>query len=111
MKLPFPDWVLVTPIKVVVDVPGEDGVDEQEIFNGKCNFNEKSKTVMNAEKQLVTLSGSCIFKGDIYPDKPIKGNITLLDNEDNELESRQIYTYRKIRNPDGSIFSTELDLM
>lgn len=111
MKLPFPDWLLVTPIKVVVELPGEDGVEETEIFNGKCNFNEKSKTVMNAERQLVTLSGSCIFKDDIYPNKPIKGYITLVDDEGNKIESRQIYAYRKIRNPDGSIYSTELDLM
>lgn len=111
MKLPFPEWILVTPIKVVVEVPGEDGVEEREVFKGKCNFDENSKTVMNAERQLVTLSGSCIFKGDIYPNKPIKGYITLLDSGDKEIESRQIYTYRKIRNPDGSIYSTELDLM
>lgn len=111
MKLPFPEWLLVTSIKVVVEIPGEDGVEEQEIFKGKCNFDEKSKTVMNAERQLITLSGSCIFKGDIYPNKPISGYITLLDSEDKEIESRQIYNYRKIRNPDGSIYSTELDLM
>ncbi|MGJ0848642.1 hypothetical protein SAMN02745784_02992 [Tissierella praeacuta DSM 18095] len=111
MKLPFPDWLLVTPIKVITEIPGEDGVEEHEIFNGKCNFNEKSKTVINAERQLVTLSGSCIFKGDIYPNKPIKGYVTLLDSEEKEAESRQIYNYRKIRNPDGSIYSTELDLM
>lgn len=110
MKLPFPNWILVTPIKVIVELPGEDGVEEKEIFNGKCNFSEKSKTTLNAENQLVTLSGSCIFKDDIYPNKPIKGYIVLLD-KDEEKEKRQIYRYRKIRNPDGSIFSTELDLM
>lgn len=111
MKLPFPNWLLVTPIKVYGELPGEDGVTDELIFDGKCNFNEKSKTVMNAERQLVTLSGSCIFKGDIYPNKPIKGYIILVDDEGNKIESRQIYNYRKIRNPDGSIYSTELDLM
>jgi len=47
MKLPFPDWLLVTPIKVYVELPGEDGVTDELIFDGKCNFNEESKTVMN----------------------------------------------------------------
>ncbi len=111
MKLPFPDWILVTPVKVIAEIPGETGIEEQEVFNGKCNFNEESKTIMNAERQLITLSGSCIFKGDIYPDKPIKGYITLIDVNGNKIESRQIYSYRKLRNPDGSIYSTELDLM
>lgn len=111
MKLPFPDWCLVTPIKVFAEVPSKDGFEKVLIFEGKCNFSEKSKTVLNGERQLVTLGGSCLFKGDIYPGKPIKGYIALIDNEGNEIESRQIYSYRKPRNPDGSIYSTELDLV
>lgn len=105
MKLPFPDWLLVSPIKVYAEVPGEDGVTEIEIFNGKCNFSEKSRTTLNEHRQVVELSGKAIFKGDIYPGELIKGYIEL------DGVKRTIYRSRKPRNPDGSIFSTELDLM
>lgn len=105
MKLPFPDWVLVTPIKVYAEIDGEDGVEEILIFDGKCNFSEKSRTTLNEQRQVVELTGKALFKGDIYPDKLIKGCVEIDGIE------RTIYRSRKPRNPDGSIFSTELDLM
>lgn len=105
MRLPFPDWCLVTDIKVFVEVPGEDGVTEVKIFDGKCNFSEKSKTTLNEQRQVVELSGKALFKGDIYPGQLIKGYIDLGGVK------KTIYRSRKPRNPDGSIFSTELDLM
>lgn len=105
MKLPFPDWCLVTPVEVWAEVPGEDGVAEDLIFDGLCNFSEKSKTTLNEQRQVVELSGKALFKGDIYPGKLIKGYIKL------GKIKKTIYRTRKPRNPDGSIFSTELDLM
>lgn len=105
MKLPFPDWILVTPIKVYAEIDGEDGVSEDLIFDDKCNFSEKSRTALNEQKQVVNLSGKAIFKGDIYPGKLIKGYIVL------DGVKRTIHRSRKPRNPDGSIYSTELDLM
>lgn len=105
MKLPFPDWILVTPIKVYAEIPGEDGIENALIFEGKCNFSERSKTTLNEQRQVVELSGKAIFKGDIYPGNLIKGYIDL------DGIKKTIYRSRKPRNPDGSIFSTELDLM
>lgn len=105
MKLPFPDWCLTVPIKVFAEVPGEDGVTEVLIFDGKCNFSEKSRTTLNEQKQVVTLSGKALFKGDIYPGKLIKGHIDL------DGIKKTIHGSRKPRNPDGSVYSTELDLM
>lgn len=105
MKLPFPDWALVTPIKVYEEEPSEDGVKEKLIFDGKCNFSEKSRTTINEQKQVVELTGKVLLKGDIYPGKPIKGYVVIGDVR------RTIYRSRKLRNPDGSIYSTELDLM
>ena len=105
MKLPFPDWILVTPIKVYAEINGEDGVSDILIFNGKCNFSVKSKTTLNEQRQVVELSGKAIFKGDIYPGQLIKGYIDL------DGVKKTIYRSRKPRNPDGSIFSTELDLV
>lgn len=105
MKLPFPDWCLVTPIKVYAEEPGEDGVIETLIFDGKCNFSEKSRTTLNEQKQVVELTGKVLCKGDIYPGKQIKGSVEL------DGMKRTIHRSRKPRNPDGSIYSTELDLM
>lgn len=105
MKLPFPDWCLVTPIKVYAEEPGEDGVTETLIFDGKCNFSEKSRTTLNEQRQVVELTGKALFKGDICPGKQIKGYVEL------DGTKRTIYRSRKPRNPDGSIYSTELELM
>jgi len=105
MRLPFPKWILVTPIKVYVEEVTEDGVSEVLIYDGQCNLSEKSRTTMNEQRQLVELSGKAIFQGDINPGKPIKGYVEL------EGTKRTIYKTRKPRNPDGSIYSTELELM
>ncbi len=105
MKLPFPDWCLVTPIKVYAEIAGEDGVADELIFDGLCNFSERSRTTLNEQRQVVELTGKALFKGDIYPGKQIKGYVEL------DGTRRTIYRSRKPRNPDGSIYSTELDLM
>jgi hypothetical protein len=104
MKLPFPTWCLNTPIKVYAEIPGEDGVTEELIFDGKCNFSERSRTTLNEQRQVVNLSGKALFKGDIYPEL-IKGYVEL------DGVRRTIYKSSKPRNPDGTIYSTELDLM
>lgn len=105
MRLPFPYLILVTPIKVYAETPGENGVTEELIFDGKCNFSEKSRTTLNEQKQVVELTGRALFEGDIHPGKPIRGFVMVGDVK------KTIYRIRKPRNPDGSIFSTELDLM
>lgn len=106
IKLPFPKWTLVTPIKIYQTYINEDGepVDEL-LFDGKCNYSEKSKQIMNAERQLITLSGKVICMGDIAPQsEKIEGYIEI-----NGLK-KNIYRSARPRNPDGSIFSTELEL-
>ena len=105
MKLPFPDWCLVTPIKVYAEEETEDGVEEKLIFDGKCNYSEKTKTTLNEQRQVVELTGKVLLKGDIYPEKLIKGYVVI------DGVKRTIFRSRKLRNPDGSIYSTELDLM
>ena len=105
MKLPFPDWCLVTPIEVFVEIAGEDGVEEKLIYKGKCNFSERTRSTLNENKQVVELTGHALFKGDIYPGGLIKGYVVI------DGIKRSIYRSQKPRNPDGSIYSTELDLM
>lgn len=105
MKLPFPEWLLETHVRVYIEEPGEDGVEEKLIFDGLCILSEKSRTTLNEQRQVVELTGKIIIKGDIYPGKPIRGYVEL-----NGIK-RTIFRSRKVRNPDGSIYSTEIDLM
>lgn len=105
MKLPFPDWCLVVPIKVYAEVDNEDGVSDILIFDGKCNLSEKSRTTLNEKQQVVRLSGRVLCKGDIYPGQQLKGFIDI------DGTRKTIHSVRKPRNPDGSVYSTELELM
>lgn len=105
MKLPFPKWILTTPVAVYqtgTDKRGEPV--EDLIFDGLVSYDEKQRQVMNAERQLVLLSGKIIIEGDIRPGQTIEGFVNIGDIE------KKIYGAQRPRNPDGSVFSTELDL-
>lgn len=106
LKLPFPKWTLVTPVKVFQTSISEDGEPIEElIFEGKCNYNEITKRVRNETGELVTLTGKVICMGDIAPQyNRIEGYVEI-----NGVKSI-IYKGARPRNPDGSIFSTELEL-
>lgn len=105
-KLPFPKWILVTPIKIYQTYINEDGEPvETLLYDGPCNYSEKTKQTLDAERRLISLSGKVIVKGDINPGKLIEGYIQVGDIK------KDIYRTSRPRNPDGSVFSTELDLM
>lgn len=36
-------------------------------FSGKCNYQDKARTVLTAEKKLVQITGTALFPGDICP--------------------------------------------
>lgn len=104
-KLPFPRWILNTPLKVYKTEQNEDGEPVEEIlFDGLASYDEKSRQVMDAERRLVRLSGKVIIEGDINPGKVIEGLVKI-----GEVE-KTIHGSQRPRNPDGSVFSTELDL-
>lgn len=104
MKLPFPRFQAKTDIKVHSTVQGEDGEEETLLYEGKCIYTDKSKTVLNAERELITLSGKAVIEGDINPGKVIKGFVEV-DNI-----KKKIYGAERPTNPDGTVFSTELNL-
>ncbi|MEK4449930.1 hypothetical protein [Paenibacillus sp. FSL L8-0506] len=105
-KLPFPHWILKTPVKVYLTYTSENGEPIEElIFDGLCCHEEKMKQKLDKERRLVTLSGKMIFKGDINPGKLIEGLVRLEGSE------RTIFNAIRPKNPDGSVFSTELELM
>lgn len=76
------------------------------IFQGKCFLSEKSRQKLNAEKQLITLSGEALFNGDISPDTSmIDGYVKIGETE------YAIYGSEKAKNPDGSVNFTRLELI
>ncbi len=73
----------------------------------KCNYQDKAKRVLTAEKVLVQLTAKAYFVGDIAPNLSVisGGQVTVFG------ETRQIYQGTKARNPDGSVNFTELEIM
>ena len=104
MKLPFPRFLAKTDIKVYSTTRGEEGEEETLLYTGKCIYTDKSKQVMNAERQLITLSGKAVIEGDINPNKQIQGYILVNDIK------KIINSAERPLNPDGTVFSTELNL-
>lgn len=99
-----------TSVKVVLyaEEIGEDG-EPLEALNKEllCNYQDKAKTVITAEKKLVNLTAQAYFTGDIAPDLPIIGGGELTVNG----VKRRIYQGEKARNPDGTVNYTRLDLV
>lgn len=105
MKFPFPRWNQVTPVKVFRTETSEDGEPVEElIYDAKCFYDEKSRQVMDAERRLVQLSGLIVIEGDIYPGQSFEGLVEVAG------ERKTIHRVKRPRNPDGSVFSTELEL-
>lgn len=107
--LNFPDWALHTPVRVYKVINGEDGEETSQIFEGLCNFSEKPKTYLTANQRLVRLSGRGIFKGPLNDGQKFKGYLELIKKSGNE--KREIANIYFTRNTDGSIFSTEVELL
>lgn len=104
-KLPFPRWILNTPVKVYNTELSEDGEPVEELlFDGLAFYDEKSRQVLDAERRLVLLSGLIVIEGDIRPGQTIEGFVQI------GAEQKNIYRTKRPRNPDGSVFSTELEL-
>lgn len=111
MKYPqlVPDRVCTTPITVYREGGlNKDGSPKRTvIFNGMCNYAEKTKQIVNAEKQLITINATALFNGDIAPDADsIEGEVIVLHGR-----HRRIYSSDKARNPDGTVNYTRLELI
>ena len=104
LKLPFPKWLANTPIEVWFEGINTDGdYEEKIIFEGNCIYTDKAKQVLNAERQLILLSGEVVIEGSIYYG-PFEGYVKV-----NGIK-KKIYSIERPLNPDGTVFSTELNL-
>lgn len=102
LKLPFPRFLAKTDIKVYSTYINEDGEPVEDlVFEGKSIYTDKTRQVMTAEKQLITLSGKAVIEGNI---KIEQGIVEVGEKKKN------IYSIERPLNPDGTVFSTELNL-
>lgn len=76
-------------------------------YSGKCNYQDKARTILTAEKKLVQVTGSALFPGDICPELPvISGGSAAVFGA-----GHRIVEGRKARNPDGTVNYTEVLLV
>ena len=76
-------------------------------YSGKCNYQDKARTVLTAEKKLIQITGTALFPGDICPDLPvISGGSAVIFGV-----KRRIEQGAKARNPDGTVNYTEVMLV
>lgn len=103
-----PPRVCRTPCVVVLtDGTGEDGAPKEVArLLLKCNWQDKPKQVLNAERQLIQLGGVALFDGDIAPQVDVLAGTA-------EIYGKEwtIHLGSKCRNPDGSVNYTRLELM
>lgn len=76
-------------------------------YSGKCNYQDRAKTILTAEKKLVEITGIALFPGDICPELAVISGGTAVIFE----VKRRIQQGRKARNPDGSVNYTEVMLI
>ena len=76
-------------------------------YSGKCNYQDKAKTIFTADKKMVQITGSALLPGDICPELPVisGGTATIFGVK------RKIQEARKARNPDGTVNYTEVLLI
>ncbi|WP_415068189.1 hypothetical protein [Lacrimispora sp.] len=73
----------------------------------KCNFQDRAKTILTAEKKMVRIAGTAMLSGDIAPEIPSLsgGTVTVFGRE------RRIEQGTKNRNPDGTVNFCTLEVV
>lgn len=105
MKLPFPKWTLTKTVSICSIANDENNKPTQSvIFSGKARYDKKSKQILNAQRELVMISGVVVCEGDIAIPFD-KSTIVIVDGQE-----KNVIRVNKPDNPDGSVFSTELML-
>ena len=104
-----PDCVCTTSITLTLTngVTERGAPDEVILEDKKCNFSEKMKQVLDAERRLVTLSAVALFNGDIAPNLKTLEGYVFVDGGPQLL----IFRAERPRNPDGTVNYTRLELM
>lgn len=108
-KLPFPDFLCVTPCVIKLDKPSlsEDGEPMTTApIKTLCIYSECRKRLYDKDGKYTELVGKVIVKGDIAPKmlEISSGTITIRDRV------MTIYSGIRAKNPDGTVNHTEFEL-
>jgi len=102
---PIPENALATPVTIVIST-GQTvyGGTTDLTVSGRCRLIEKTTQRLDAERRLITLSGTVYLSGDIVPGLDVieGGTVTI------GSRSWQIYSAERPRNPDGTVHHTKL---
>lgn len=110
----YPCLVLKSACKIACTVTiytegiTEDGEPEIAIQGEfKCNYQDGAKTILTKEQKKVEITGTALFCGDIAPNLPVisDGEVTIFG------VTRKIARGTKVRNPDGTVNYTRLELI
>lgn len=102
-KFPKPPSIMMnTDIEIIQEIDGEDGVTEALVYKGKCYYEEAIRRVLDENRQVIELSGLAI----VYTNLVFNKAFIKIDGK-----TRTIYRTSRPRNPDGSVYSTEMELI
>ena len=102
-KFPKPPSIMMnTDIEIIQEIDGEDGVTETLVYRGKCYYEEAIRRVLDENRQVIELSGLAI----VYTNLVFNKAFIRIDGK-----TRTIYRTSRPRNPDGSVYSTEMELI
>lgn len=102
-KFPKPPSIMMnTDIEIIQEIDGEDGATEVLVYRGKCYYEEAIRRVLDENRQVIELSGLAI----VYTNLVFNKAFIKIDGK-----TRTIYRTSRPRNPDGSVYSTEMELI
>lgn len=112
MKYPclVPKRLCKTPVHVHLESEGLSNLGEPKYsldVDLLCNWQDKAKAILTAEKKLIQITGTALFPGDIALQMPSLsgGTITVFGEE------RRIEQGCKNRNPDGTVNYCSLEVI
>ncbi len=111
MKYPclIPEQLCRTDISMEIEQEGlnEYGEPMEMVsYTGRCNYQDRAKTIYTEQKKQVLITGKALLPGDICPELPaISGGHAIVFGK-----KRRIAQGTKARNPDGSVNFTEVYL-
>ena len=108
----FPCLILkqfcTTEIDVILESEelNEDGAPLVQIeWKGKCNYQEKTSRIYKSDKSYITVNATCLIPCEVEPKFNGGSGHVIVHGE-----KREIASFAKVRNPDGSVNYTEIKL-
>lgn len=74
-------------------------------WKGKCNYQEKTKRIYKSDKSYITVNATCLIPSDIEPKFNGGSGYAYVDGV-----KREIASFAKVRNPDGTVNYTQIEL-